>query len=354
MPGEDIAELVVQVTPEGVQDTTEQLRDQSQAFTDMADEAEEQTGKFQRFSRKWKGAMQVFAGGLAVATAGMASQVPVLGEAFAGVKAVITSLALLMDEVLRPVIGPINQGLFELANAISNTEGPTRALIGIAGTLATVLGAIAGVAATVGGLMGGVSGAVSAVASAFSGLVGIATTIVGILGGPLTLAIIGIAAAIAGLALAWENNWLNIRTITKDAISKIKSFIDAMVAKAESAAESIRSFLDSAIQAFIDKVNEAVRLANTLPGVSIDPIGGGTGGALPGGGDIPPGGGVGGRPTPGGGGGGGGDSPFFSPGQPGIVADLDVNLDSKTIASETKEFQVRGALSRGRGTLPGE
>jgi hypothetical protein len=83
-----------------------------------ADAAERQSDRLSGFANKIKGAMAAIVAGLAVGAAGVLSQVPVIGEAFAGLKSVFTAFALQIDKKLRPGLSKLNTELFELSNAI--------------------------------------------------------------------------------------------------------------------------------------------------------------------------------------------------------------------------------------------
>jgi hypothetical protein len=85
---------------------------------DTADTAERQADQLGGFANKIKGAMAAIVAGLAIGAAGVLSQVPVIGEAFAGLKAVFQAFAFQIDKRLRPGLTKINKEFFELANAI--------------------------------------------------------------------------------------------------------------------------------------------------------------------------------------------------------------------------------------------
>jgi len=54
--------------------------------------------------------------------------------------------------------------------------------------------------------------------------------LVGLIGsaGPLGLAVVGVGAAVAGLALAWENNWFGIRDITKGVVDTLTGWFEGV------------------------------------------------------------------------------------------------------------------------------
>ena len=84
--------------------------------------------------------------------------------------------------------------------------------------ISTVVGWITGLIAVVGGLS-------AAFAAAGGGIAGV----IAILGGPLTLIVGAIALLVAGLALAWKNNWFDIRGKTQAVIDFIKPYIETFL-----------------------------------------------------------------------------------------------------------------------------
>lgn len=126
---DEIHELMVKIQPSGVDETTEGLEDVSDQFEETADSADEQSSRLTDFAAKFKGAMQVAVAGLGVATAGLLSRVPVIGEAMSGVEAILRSLQLKIDEAIRPAVSGVTDDLFDLAEQINEAEGPADALL---------------------------------------------------------------------------------------------------------------------------------------------------------------------------------------------------------------------------------
>lgn len=131
----EVHELAVRLRPEGAEETEEAMDSAQESFEDAADTAEEESQRLSQFSRKLKGAMAVVVAGLGVAAAGILSKVPVIGEAVSGLEAILTSLALKIDEDLRPVLSDTTDDLFDLAKEIENTEGSADAFIKTLGGL---------------------------------------------------------------------------------------------------------------------------------------------------------------------------------------------------------------------------
>jgi hypothetical protein len=111
-------ELIVALKSEGAQEVNDDLKTTERRMEGTADAAEEQADRLGGFANKVKGAMAAIVAGLAIGAAGILSQVPVIGEAMAGLKAVFNALALQIDKRLRPGLTTLNKEFFELANAI--------------------------------------------------------------------------------------------------------------------------------------------------------------------------------------------------------------------------------------------
>lgn len=251
MASDEIHELVVSLAPEGVDETTEGLEAVSEQFEDTAAEAESSAAVMERFSQKWQGALQVAVTALGVATAGLLSQVPVLGEVASGVFAIIDALALKMDSVLRPALGPLSEALFGLADAINSLDGPLGTVVGVVATVVSVLGGLAAaVVATAAatGNLGAVFGAVSTAASAIGGAI---LTVVGILGGPLTAAILAIIAIAGTLLVAWRENWFGVRDLTAQAVQTLRGVFGqlatAVVDLAATVTQTVTAFADGLV-----------------------------------------------------------------------------------------------------------
>ncbi|UXF50573.1 hypothetical protein 7778G3H09_19 [Haloquadratum phage sp.] len=111
-------ELVVKALPEGFGETNDKLETTDEKFEEVSGSMEESTGLLSSLANKFGGALSAIVAGVAVATAGILSQVPILGEVVSGLTSVINAVAFQLDKRLRPVLGPVRDGLFELAQAI--------------------------------------------------------------------------------------------------------------------------------------------------------------------------------------------------------------------------------------------
>ena len=190
-------ELTVAIRSEGVSETQDDLEGVESAMEDTADSAGTAADDLEGFSQRFQGAMSAAVAALAVAAAGLLSQVPVLGELMAGLFAIVEAVAFQMDGVLRPVLSPLTDAFFDLANAIFEADG-------IAGDIIGVLGTIASIAAIVGAAMLKFGVSVGAVTAKFAPLIGVVKTVGSILAG-LVAGITAVAAAKAiliGAAIA--------------------------------------------------------------------------------------------------------------------------------------------------------
>lgn len=83
---------------------------------------------------------------------------------------------------------------------------------------------------TVAGWISSVIAAWGALSAAFTAGSGVIAVVVGILGGPVTVAIGLVAGAIALLTAAWRNNWFDIQGRTETAVAAIQAVIQAFLA----------------------------------------------------------------------------------------------------------------------------
>src|SRR6056297_316049 len=156
-----IQEIVIKATPEGMDTVVSQTNEMESAVENSTEEMEDQAGAMSDLSEKFQGAMSVAVTGLAVAAGGLLAQVPVLGEAFDGLFATVQAVAFQIDSVLRPVLTPLTNLFLDIADAIYEADGAMGTIIGVAGTVATILGTIVGPALLLAsklGLIGSVSG----------------------------------------------------------------------------------------------------------------------------------------------------------------------------------------------------
>ncbi len=115
-------ELVVAIRSEGVKEVNDDLKKTDERMQETADSAGNSADRLSGFATSIKGAMAAIVAGLAIGVAGVLTQVPVLGEATAGLKAIFESLGFQIDDKLRPFISKLNTEFFDLASAISEGD----------------------------------------------------------------------------------------------------------------------------------------------------------------------------------------------------------------------------------------
>ena len=238
-----VSEVVVRAVPEGISETTDGLEEVESATKETTDQMSEQSEEMSSFAQSFQGSMSAILAGLGVAAAGLLSQVPVIGEAFSGLTAVVDAVALRLDSVLRPVFGPITNGLIRLADIIATADGAFGLFLDSIILIGTVLGTIAGIIATVSTLASAFAGTFSTLATVGSVVVGVLTTIVSIIG----IVPLAIGAAIVGLALlAWHFR------------EEIVNAISAAIEGIQNFASKIGPAVSSALQVVRDKFTDLV------------------------------------------------------------------------------------------------
>lgn len=150
--------------------------------------------------------------------------------------------------------GPaILQGLADFASTTVTVVGAIFSIIGAVNEFLTPLGGLGAALPIVIGLMG-----VSGLLGAFSGLLGPIMAVAGLIGGPLVLAILGVTLAVGGLAIAWANDWMSIRTNTQTAVSEIGPMLDTVISKWQ----EILAFASNPTQGAFNAIQNAMPTTN--------------------------------------------------------------------------------------------
>ena len=217
-------ELVVSITSDGTQETQDDLEGVEGAMEDTADSAGDSAEELEGFSQRFQGALSAAVAGLAVGAAGLLSQVPVIGEAMSGLFAIVEALAFQMDSVLRPVLSPIADFFFDVANAIFEADGAMGTLIGVGTSFVSIAAVIITTIATIGSLLGVWASTAAGVIAVLAKLGGVVLTVISLLE-PISTIILLIIGALVLLQQAWSNNWFGIRDITADVMSVIRNTI---------------------------------------------------------------------------------------------------------------------------------
>jgi len=239
-------ELVVALRSEGARETKSDLDSVEASFEETSAAVEDQGAELTAFTSKFRGALTAAVAGLAIAGAGLLSQVPVIGELFDGLAAIIEAVAFQIDDVLRPVLSPISDALFDVAAAIMDAEGPMGTFIGIVATVASVLAIVAGVLLATGAAAGTLVPLILAGASTFATIGG---AILGVLGTILSLPVILAAAvaAVVAFAAAYLLNWRGTR-------DKTDAFVGDIIAFVRDGFDKLLGFVSSILSPFADRV----------------------------------------------------------------------------------------------------
>ena len=249
MSGREVNELVVALRPVGADETTDAMEEAQDSFEETAQVAEDSSQELEDFSQRFTGAMSVAVGALSIAAGGVLSTVPIVGEAFAGLGAIIDSIGLRFDSFLRRM-GFSSDRLFELADAIAQAEGPMADFATALGLVATGLALVLGPATLVAAKFFGWG----AIASVVTGAV---ATIVG----GISLLTVGLAAlvlALAALAVAWITDWKGIRTTTVAVLEDIFGFAQATLNNLVRLAELIGERMKIIFQGWTNAVHRMV------------------------------------------------------------------------------------------------
>lgn len=118
-----IEELVIKATPEGISDVNEGLNSMEKNMDDTAESVEETSTNLDEAARGFKGAMGAVIGGLAVATTGLLSQVPIVGETVGSLGMILDTLVLKIDEDLRPALSSLSEDFREVDKDVREQEG---------------------------------------------------------------------------------------------------------------------------------------------------------------------------------------------------------------------------------------
>jgi hypothetical protein len=121
-------ELVVAIQSEGVNETQSNLEGVERTMDDTAESAGDSAAELEGFAERFQGAMGIAVSALAVAGAGLLSQLPIIGEVTSGISAIIDSLILKIDKDLRPALSRFRDDLFNVAQDVRNTDGALEGL----------------------------------------------------------------------------------------------------------------------------------------------------------------------------------------------------------------------------------
>jgi len=118
----DVAEVVVRATPEGMDEVNEDLQQMEEGLAESTDEMDGSAEAMAALSQKFKGAMAATVASLAVGVGGILSQVPVMQELADAIGSVIDSVALKLDEKLRPTVSDVTDEVYDFSDAIAEAD----------------------------------------------------------------------------------------------------------------------------------------------------------------------------------------------------------------------------------------
>ena len=235
-------EIIVALRADGAQQTQSDIDGVEEGMNDVSDSVGNTADELQGFQTRFQGALTAAVGALAVAAGGLLTQVPVISEVFSGLGAVITAVAFQMDEVLRPVLTPITDLFFGVADSIFDADGAMGTFIGVVGSVVGVLGALLGIITTVAVATGNLAALKGGLILAGKLLVGALGAVVAAVGAvPLA-----IAAAVVGLGVL-------VFMFREEIVDAISAGLDAL-----------RNFTSNVVAAFLDLSSDLASWASGL------------------------------------------------------------------------------------------
>jgi methyl-accepting chemotaxis protein len=332
-------ELVVAIKSEGVSETREDVEAIGDSMEETAEESRDAAEDLVGFSEDLAGAASAAVGGIALITGGLLSQVPILAEFASGLGAVISSIGLQIDQLLRDLgADGLTGALFGAANAIMGLEGTLGDIAGVFGLIITAAsGAALGLAAwavKVKGVIGAATALGGALKTAGSILVGLVAGI-----SATTAALALAVAAVVGFAAAYLTNFRGVRDTTNrvlgNVIDMFLSFAGDLTEWAGNLASDAFNWGRNLIQGFINGIQSLIGRVRSFLG-DLRNIAGNVGISVPTLGGI------------GGGGGGGGGGTGRARGAPAQNAfGGGVTLDGRRVSEDTGRYRADPGRRRG-------
>lgn len=315
---EEVQELLVSIRSEGTKEVTEDLKKQRDTFEDTADSVGEQTGRLEKFSKRWRGAATIFAGGFGTLVAAVASKMPILQESAGLFGLVLDTAGMKMSRFTRDDLSPMNERLLETVKRINEADSALEVL-----------------AVTVAGLVTAPFQPGIALVEKFT------RKLLG-LGESETVLHDRLIPAFEDLAETVRSTLTGAFDTFKSAVSGIGSWLTTQFGNAR------RAVIETFVQPLIERINDLIRRANQLPGVDVGLVGGVASGregrrqfrasdpAISHGPRVP------------------GAASGLAADPSGRVTvmgtiEQETNLDGQTIGRSSKPFTVKGVLRGGRG-----
>jgi len=187
-----VSEIAVQYATRGARAAQRADRNVRESIQTTADTARQETGTINRWMQRHKAAIQTIGAATAGALGGILAASPTFRAEMAGIR---TAFSLLADTIVRDVLpstGSLTDAAFNLVEAYQDLSDPVREVV------SSVV------------VFGGIIAAVGLALSAF-------------VGGPIALAIGGVAA----LAAAFATDFMGIRSTVMDVLNALQPFIES-------------------------------------------------------------------------------------------------------------------------------
>ena len=234
--------LDILVEAVGAKETKKELSEVSKEFSKSSKDAKKSAGAMASFAKKFAGAISIMSASLATGVGALLVQMPIISEIFTALKFVITSLAFLMDGVLRPVLSPLRDLIFDLGVKLDSLSKPMKTIItigiimvGVVAGLTAIFAGLLVLAISVAGALASLAGATIAGTSALvilgASFVIISQAIVGqiIVMGLLVIAFAPLIAVIILLGVLIKKNFGTIKDVVTSVIGTIQGVIGAFM-----------------------------------------------------------------------------------------------------------------------------
>ncbi len=263
-------ELIVALKSEGANEAQQDIENVGETTEEVGDNLEETADDAEGFRAEFQGAIGAAVAGLAVGVGGLASQVPIVGELFAGLFSIVSAVGFQLDKLARSLgAGGITQSLYGVSEALFAAEGAAGKAVGLIGGLVAAFGTAAAAASAyiiqTQGIVAGlttIGGAIKTV------VVGLGSLIAGISATTAALAI-GVAAVVA-FAAAYLTNFRGVRDKTNSFLGDIyNSFLNLagnLTTWAGKLADKAVAWGRNIVESMIDGIRSAISRLRAILG----------------------------------------------------------------------------------------
>jgi hypothetical protein len=229
-----------------------------------------------------------------------AIQLDTLSGSFTELKSAVEGALITIGSRFAPALRAVADAIRDAVSLFNDLPGPLQTVItvgaGVVGVLALIAGSILLLLGPLGLMLQGVAalpvalpvviGIFGTFASVITGTVIPAIVAVAVALGPITLVALAVAAVVGGLALAWRNNWFDIREKTKAVVQFIKGNLDLLLLFLGPVGllilglkrlaggwselwEGIKETTARIVNPIIGIINRLIEALNKLPGVNL-------------------------------------------------------------------------------------